>query len=187
MGILIVDGYNVVHAWPALKRALQERGLEDARRSLVQALAEYAAQTGAEVTVVFDAHGRDRSGAAPEVVDGVTIRFGTRHASADHVIERLANQASRRGGAGEIVVATGDRLQREMVGAMGVGTISPQALLEDVQRVAAHMTASTARQRSEGGATHRVEHRLDPALLRRLKALGNDDAAAGPVESNHDP
>jgi predicted RNA-binding protein with PIN domain len=185
VSVLIVDGYNVVHAWPALKRALRERGLEDARRALVQQLAEYAAQTGTSVTVVFDAHSRDRSGEAPEVVDGVTIRFGTRHASADHVIERLANEAARRGDAGDVTVATGDRLQRAMVGAMGVATISARALEEEVLRVGSHLAESTSRRRTESGASHRVEHQLDAALLQRLKAIGKEEGPAA-VESSDD-
>src|SRR5207302_2050068 len=87
MNVLIVDGYNVVHAWPRLKQALRERGLEDARRLLVQMLGEYAAQTDAHVTVVFDAHGRAHDREPAEVVDRVTVRYGTKAASADHVIE----------------------------------------------------------------------------------------------------
>jgi predicted RNA-binding protein with PIN domain len=185
VGILIVDGYNVVHAWPGLKRVLREGGLEEARRSLVQRLGEYAAQTGAQVTVVFDAHGRDRSTDPPEIVDGVTIRFGTRHASADHVIERLANEAARRGDAGDVIVATGDRLQRAMVGAMGVGTMSARALLEDVERVGSHMADSSSRRRSESHGARRVEHQLDPDLLRQLRALGKEESPPA-VESNHD-
>src|SRR5437660_7882209 len=134
MRTLIVDGYNVIHAWPHLKQAMRQRGLEDARAMLVHALSEYGASTGVAVTVVFDAHVRRDDGTAPEVIDGVTVRYGTRGASADHVIERLANEAARRGRAMDVVVATGDNLQRSLVAAMGVPTMSAKTLLGDVQR-----------------------------------------------------
>ena len=171
MQVLIVDGYNVIHAWPQLKRALSERGLEDARRLLIQALSEYAAQSGVAVTVVFDAHSRVGDRHAAENIDGVTVRYGTKTASADHVIERLANEASRRGNAADVVVATGDRLQRSMVGAMGAATMSARALEEEVMRVASNAGADARRHRDEAASARRVEHQLDPDVRRRLEAL----------------
>ena len=171
MQVLIVDGYNVIHAWPRLKRALSERGLEDARRLLIQALSEYAAQSGIAVTVVFDAHSRVGDRHAAETIDGVTVRYGTKTASADHVIERLANEASRRGNAADVVVATGDRLQRSMVGAMGAATMSARALEEEVTRVASNAGAAARRHRDEASSARRVEHQLDPDVRRRLEAL----------------
>jgi uncharacterized protein len=171
MQVLIVDGYNVIHAWPRLKRALSERGLEDARRLLIQALSEYAAQSGVAVTVVFDAHSRVGDRHAAETIDGVTVRYGTKTASADHVIERLANEASRRGNAADVVVATGDRLQRAMVGAMGAATMSAKALEEEVIRVASDAGADARRHRDEATSARRVEHQLDADVRRRLEAL----------------
>jgi predicted RNA-binding protein with PIN domain len=52
---VIVDGYNVIHAWAPLKRLLGV-SLEAARDKLIERLGVYAMVTGAEVTVVFDAH-----------------------------------------------------------------------------------------------------------------------------------
>jgi len=53
---LIVDGYNIIHAWTPLK-ALMHESLEAARDRLIDRLAVYGQVTGAEVTVVFDAQG----------------------------------------------------------------------------------------------------------------------------------
>lgn len=170
METLIVDGYNVVHAWPELKRILRVRGLEDARDRLIHVLSEYAAHTGVKVTVVFDSKARTDSGEPPELIDGVTVRFGSRTASADHVIERLAQTRSRRGDASQVTVATGDRLQRALVGAMGVATISAEALADEV----AHATsdASTARHRTEGPSrVRRVEEHLSAETREKLDAI----------------
>lgn len=170
MQTLVVDGYNVVHAWPQLKRILETRGLEDARDQLIRALSEYSAHTGVKVTVVFDSHERTARAEPPEVIDGVIVRFGTKTASADHVIERLAQRWSRRGDAGQVTVATGDRLQRALVGAMGVSTISAEALAEEVAR--ATTEASAAARRTEGSnRTRRVEERLSPETRRKLDAI----------------
>ena len=171
MAVLIVDGYNVVHAWPALKRALTERGLEEARRRLVHQLAEYAAQTSTDVTVVFDAHARVETGDPVQVVDGVTVRYGTKTASADHVIERLASEAARRGDAGSVVVATGDSLQRAMVGAMGVSTMSARGLEAELARVAGDLSSASRQRRQEGDRARRVEDHIDPMTRQRLEEL----------------
>lgn len=176
---LIVDGYNVVHAWPALKKALREQGLAAARRQLVSALAEYAAQEGVAVTVVFDAHTREDRGEPLEVVDGVTLRFGTKTASADHVIERLASEAARRGTAVDTVVTTSDRLQRAMVSAMGVATMSAGALEQEVARVAAEVTQSTRHGHEEASGARRIEHHLSPDVLQRLEALRRGEEEGG--------
>lgn len=170
MKVLIVDGYNVVHAWPELKRTLETRGLEDARRRLVHELSEYAAHTGTAVTVVFDSHDRLPSNEPPEVIDGVTVLYGTKTSSADHVIERLAQRTARRGAASDVTVATGDNLQRALVGAMGVATISAASLAAEVQRAAGDATHAR-RQHDQSARHNRVEEHLSPDARRKLDAI----------------
>ena len=167
MQALIVDGYNIIHAWPALHSTLRERGLEDARRQLVSVLAEYAAQTGVAVTVVFDAHGRPGAIPSTEKVDGVTVLFGSKRATADHVIERAAYRASQRGEGADVVVATDDRLERDVVGAMGVATMGARALEAEVGSVG----AETKRMREDGRRRTRLEDGLDPEIRRRLERI----------------
>ena len=119
---LIVDGYNVVHAWPSLKRLLSVASLEDARDKLVERLAVLATVSGEEVTVVFDAHHSKAMSNSESVVDGVRVVFTRRGHSADHSIERIAYRASEQGEV--ITVATSDRFQRDLVRGMGGAVIS---------------------------------------------------------------
>jgi predicted RNA-binding protein with PIN domain len=171
MRTLIVDGYNVIHAWPELRAVLQTETLERARDQLLRHMAEYAAQTGVAVTVVFDANVRRTGEPSQEVIDGVTVLFATRTASADHVIERLAQRSARRGAADEVTVATNDRLQRAMVGSMGVATISAVGLHEEVQRVRGDVTRTQGHLEAQRGHANRVEHRLDADVVARLERL----------------
>jgi len=119
---LIVDGYNVIHAWPPLKRLLATASLEDARDELVRRLAVLSMVSGEEVTVVFDAHHSRAMANSEEMVDGVRVIFTRRGHSADHSIERLAYLASERGDV--ITVATSDRFQRDLVRGMGGAVVS---------------------------------------------------------------
>jgi uncharacterized protein len=119
---LIVDGYNVVHAWPTLKRLLSTASLEDARDELVRRLSVLGMVSGEDVTVVFDAHHSKAMSNSQETVDGVRVIFTRKGHSADHSIERLAYQA--RNADQIITVATSDRFQADLVRGMGGAVIS---------------------------------------------------------------
>ena len=171
MRVLIVDGYNTVHAWPSLRSVLGSHGLEEARRRLIAALAEFAASAGVEVTVVFDAPRSTGRPPSEEVVDGVQVRFTGGHDSADNVIERLAYVATRSGPAVDVVVATSDRLQRDMVRAMGVTTMDARTLEAEVRATAEGTDRRADTMRTQAQHARRVEHHLDPTVLAQLERM----------------
>ena len=119
---LIVDGYNVVHAWTSLKRLLSTASLEVARDDLIRRLWVPGIVSGEEVTVVFDAHHSTAMSNSEETVDGVRVVFTRKGHSADHSIERLAYLASQ--SRDVITVATSDRFQADLVRGMGGAVIS---------------------------------------------------------------
>jgi predicted RNA-binding protein with PIN domain len=182
MNELIVDGYNVIHAWPELAPLIKDGQAEEARRRLIAMLGEYAAAAGERVTVVFDAHSRARDHGKGEVVDGVTVIFGSKAQTADHVIERRVAIASRRGDAGMVTVASSDRLQRDLVMAMGAAVIGAEALRQVVLGARAELGEHSARRRREAGFANRLEDRLDSrtrAELDRMRRPPPEDAEAG--------
>jgi uncharacterized protein len=122
---LVVDGYNIIHAWPSLKRLLGV-SLEAARDKLIERLSVYGLVTGAEVTVVFDSHQKASGTNAEQLVEGVRVIFTRRGHSADQVIERIAYAAA--GAGGVVMVATSDHAQSDMVRGMGGGVISATEL-----------------------------------------------------------
>jgi predicted RNA-binding protein with PIN domain len=119
---VIVDGYNVIHAWPELKRLLTGATLEAARDRLIERLSVFGMVVGADVTVVFDAHHSAARNNSEATVDGVRVLFTRKGHSADHAIERMAYEASQAGDV--ITVATSDRFQRDLVRGMGGAVIS---------------------------------------------------------------
>ncbi|MGP8159826.1 MAG: NYN domain-containing protein [Candidatus Dormibacteria bacterium] len=179
MSRLVVDGYNILHAWPDLARSMRTESLEDARRRLVVRLAEYRASTGNEVLVVFDARRRTLGSPDQEVVEGVEVRYGSSRESADHVIERLMYEASRRGTVLEMVLATDDHLQRDLVRAMGVPTMSSRALLAEVERAEGERTGEIRRRDQGLVADDRLESRIDPEVRRQLEAIRRGDLDSG--------
>jgi len=123
---VIVDGYNVIHAWPQLKRLLGDASLEAARDKLVDRLSVFGMVEGADVTVVFDAHHSTARTNSQQTVEGVHVIFTRKGHSADHAIERIAYEASQVGDV--ITVATSDRFQRDLVRGMGGAVISAEEL-----------------------------------------------------------
>jgi predicted RNA-binding protein with PIN domain len=138
---LIVDGYNVIHALPSLKRLMQEASLESARDSLVERVSVISMVTGVEVTVVFDSN-RAASGSESMVGD-VRVVFTRKGHSADHAIERLAYRAGEVGDV--ITVATSDRFQRDLVRGMGGAVISAPELERQVVEAEAEMSRRVKR------------------------------------------
>ena len=105
--LLIVDGYNVLHAWPEI---MQGGDLEAARRRLADRVAEYEATRGMHALLIFD--GRTRPGPnGPTAAYAVETLFSSKGLSADHLIERRIVEV--RAATDEylpITVVTSDRL-----------------------------------------------------------------------------
>ena len=140
---LIVDGYNVIHAWPSLKRLLSTASLEAAREQLIRRLSVLGMISGEELTVVFDAHHSKAMSNSEETVDGVHVIFTRKGHSADHSIERLAYQASQIGDV--ITIATSDRFQGDLVRGMGGAVISALELERRVNDADQEMTRRVSR------------------------------------------
>ena len=143
MARVIVDGYNVIHAWPSLKRLTSSASLEAARDELIHRLSVLEMVTGEAVTVVFDAHHSAAMANSEDMVEGVRVVFTRKGHSADHAIERLAYEAKE--AADVITVATSDRFQRDLVRGMGGAVISALELERRVIEAEQEMTRRVKR------------------------------------------
>ena len=140
---LIVDGYNVIHAWASLKRLVADASLEAARDELIRRLSVLGIVSGESVTVVFDAHHSAAMANSQETVDGVQVIFTRKGHSADHAIERIAYQTS---GSGDyLTVATSDRFQRDLVRGVGGAVISALELERRVVEAESEMSRRVKR------------------------------------------
>jgi predicted RNA-binding protein with PIN domain len=53
--VLLVDGYNIIHAWPELKEISKE-SLEEARHALIEIMQDFQGYKDYRIIVVFDAY-----------------------------------------------------------------------------------------------------------------------------------
>ncbi|MGX7675395.1 NYN domain-containing protein [Plantactinospora sp. DSM 117369] len=120
---LVVDGYNVT------KRGFGEMSLEQQRKRLITGLGGIAAQTGDEVTVVFD--GAERMHGLPPAPRGVRVLFSRKGETADDLIRRLvrAEPAGR-----PVVVVSSDREVADGVRRHGAYPLGADSLLRRLAR-----------------------------------------------------
>ena len=53
---LLVDGYNIIHAWDELKELVEDVSLESARQRLMDILSNYKGTSKATIILVFDGY-----------------------------------------------------------------------------------------------------------------------------------
>ncbi len=126
---LLVDGHSIIFAWPEL-RSLHQQRTALAREALVKRLRDYQDWSGTRVVVVFD--GRGLSVTQENEPGEIQILYSRQGQTADSIIERLANKYAERF---RLLVATGDYLEQETVGASGAETISPDGLRDLLEQV----------------------------------------------------
>ncbi|MEV6630758.1 NYN domain-containing protein [Actinoplanes sp. NPDC051470] len=120
---LIVDGYNVT------KRGFAEMSLEQQRKRLITGLGGIAAQTGDEVTVVFD--GAERVHGLPPAPRNVRVLFSKKGETADELIRRLA-RAEPDGR--PVVVVSSDREVADGVRRHGAYPMGADSLIRRLSR-----------------------------------------------------
>ena len=139
--ILFVDGYNVINA----EHVVRDRAaLEDSRHRLNERLHDYAAASGQEVTLVYDAWLGDRPQRSIEKRDKLTIVYTMKGETADRCIERMCDALSedislRRC---EVRVATSDFVEQTVAFGRGAVRISSRELLLEMQTEQARHTDS---------------------------------------------
>ena len=133
---LIVDGYNVIFAWPDL--AQQARSdLDAARRQLCDRLSSYAGFTKCRLVVVFD--GYKQPGPGEKVhLNNIQVVYTAQGETADAYIAALAHEI---GPSYAVRIATSDALVQLSGLGSGVLRMSARELEEEVRRAQEQMRA----------------------------------------------
>ncbi len=129
--VLIVDGFNVIFAWPDLA-ALAQTDLEQARDRLMEILANYASFTRTETILVFDAY--QVKGGKGERFDyhGVRVVSTRENETGDAYIERLLHDIGKNS---QARVVTSDNLIQVSALRSGVIRQSTREFGEEIDRI----------------------------------------------------
>jgi len=86
---LLVDAYNVIHAWPDLRAALLHHGPDAARAQLAEAVRPIHDSAGWRVSLVFDGRGPDLLIERPGPDLTFSYVYGPAGLTADAIIEQI--------------------------------------------------------------------------------------------------
>jgi uncharacterized protein len=188
MTIYLIDGYNVLHQYMGHKQLRTGTGagvskgagesggepdLEDARKHLLDRIASYMGRTTDRAIVVFDSHAQSLQ-KQESATANVEVYFGSFSHSADSIIEREVYALS----AGQnITVVSSDYQLQKTIFRPNVIRRSSRQFVSDLQ----HETQSVAISPNCTTMSHRIEDRVDPETVDKLKAL-RDSLAGKPEE-----
>lgn len=161
--VLIVDGYNVIGAWPELRSA-RDRSLDEARDLLIEAVADYQGYTGMRCIVVFDAYNVPGLGRR-YTIRKVEVYYTKEKETADECIERLVKQLAHR--RRQIYVATSDYTEQYVAFGSGALRLSARELQLKVQQI----QREVAEQVRDAPTVQRntFDNRLDRDVRERLE------------------
>ena len=164
---LIVDGYNIIGAWPELQ-ALKEENLEFARARLIELLSVHAALSKRKVIVVFDAYQVKQNPGSREMIQGIEVIYTKENVTADMASERLAAQIPKHQ---KVCVATSDRLQQEAIWGKGAFRISAMELKRELELTEKEHKPHYTPQLY---VSNRLEDRIDPEVRKKLEMLSRN-------------
>jgi len=128
---LLVDGYNIIHAWPDLKE-LAQVSMDGARGKLLDILCNYQGMKKCNLIVVFDAYRlKDHE---TEMIDyhNIHVVYTREAETADQYIERFAYKNSEQL---QITVATSDGMEQIIIRGKGCQLYSARELKEEIKRL----------------------------------------------------
>lgn len=130
--ILLVDGYNIIHAWTHLKTIVETDSLESARVKLIDEMANLQGYYQNEVIIVFDGHKVKDGHRKINQHNNVQVVYTKAFETADHFIERTTNKKAKNA---KVRVATSDRLEQITILAQGATRVSARELYEELKNI----------------------------------------------------
>ena len=132
---LLVDGYNVIHAWPNLKKLAQE-DLAAARDRLIDILSNYQGYKQQTLILVFDAYKVEGGMERIYQHHNIHVVYTKEAETADHYIERTVMQMPKHH---HITVATSDAMEQMIVLGQGAFRMSAEGLRKEVKQTLEEM------------------------------------------------
>jgi ribosomal protection tetracycline resistance protein len=126
---LLVDGYNIVFAWPELAGMAKEN-MEGARMKLLDQLCNYQAIRKCRIIAVFDAYRVKEHREEIIAYHNIHLVYTKEAQTADHYIEKFAHDNNQKY---RITVATSDGLQQIIVRGAGCALLSARELKIEIE------------------------------------------------------
>lgn len=129
---LLVDGYNIIHAWDELKELAEDVSLESARQRLMDILSNYKGTSKATIILVFDGYLVKGNIGTVYEYHNIYVVYTKEAETADHYIERVVTSLPKHY---HVRVATGDGLEQLIIYGQGAVRMTARELRNEVQAV----------------------------------------------------
>lgn len=126
---LLVDGYNIIHAWDELKE-MAKTNLEAARRMLMDILCNYQGFKKCIVILVFDAYKVKGNPGSVEHWNGIHVVYTKEAETADTYIERATYDLAKEH---RVRVATSDNLEQMIILGHGAVRVPAKEFRDEIE------------------------------------------------------
>ena len=126
---LLVDGYNLIFAWPELKK-LAAQNLDAARQALTDLLCNYRGFHPCEVILVFDAYTVPGGRGEVSRYHNITVVYTKEAETADMYIKKATYKLEK---ARKVRVATSDGAEQLIILGHGALRVSARAFREEIE------------------------------------------------------
>ena len=128
---MLVDGYNIIHAWDELRELMEDVSLESARVKLIDTLSNYKGVQKATIIVVFDAYLVKGNPGSVSKYHNIYVVYTKEAETADHYIERVVTSMPKHY---RVRVATTDGLEQIIISGQGAVRMSAKELHNQVHQ-----------------------------------------------------
>lgn len=164
---LIVDGYNVINAWPKLKE-ISLNDLELSRDILSDYILEYSKIKGYEAYIVFDAYNVKSKKEKIEKLFDLTLVFTKENQTADSFIEKFISGLSKYD---EVAVATSDYAEQQIVLGKGCSRIPARELIDELNRTKKELRNKNNKKIKRYNTMNRLENKINEDILIKLENI----------------
>lgn len=126
---LLVDGYNIIHAWDDLKEVAKDN-LDAAREMLIHRMCNYQGFAQCELILVFDAYKVKGGIGSVEKVNNINVVYTKEAETADAYIEKVTHELAKKH---RVRVATSDGLEQIIIFSSGAERLPASQFLEEVK------------------------------------------------------
>mgnify|MGYP000558054502 CR=1 FL=1 len=133
---LLVDGYNIIFAWPEL-RELAQINLDSARDKLMDILCNYQGYQGCRLILVYDAYKVKGNPGSVMKYHNIEVVYTKEAETADQYIERTTHELGAKPQKYRVTVATSDALEQMIIWGNGAVRMSALGLKAAVESAGA--------------------------------------------------
>ena len=162
---LLVDGYNIINAWPELKE-LMEVSMESARQKLLDIMTNYQGFKNITVIVVFDAHMVKGGRGSDFKYNNINVIFTKEAQTADNYIERVVTKLPEDY---RVRVATSDGLEQTIIMGHGAIRMSARELKREITYTEKHIRTEYIQKRP--AKNNMLMDNLDPQTAQMLEQM----------------